>query len=329
MNNEKTINFRKNKNKLCHINYLNKRNNLNNDNNNNPIFNDMNNNKKNKEKLIYTHNTNISFENKRIKIKDFENTYLGNKYSIDNFSHKIFQNVFNKFIKYLNNYCHLYYKNDFFNFFLLLKLKKKIKKFPNTKMHNKNFNNKFRLMKRNIKTLIFEDSFKNNDTSTSIGNNMSKDKILLTKDLNSNTVTLDSIDFDKNKKYHQYIINNSLNHSNNINFDKDKGSNLFNNKIYKISPFYKRVFEPLFNKKYQLNKKVKSLNKSKETDKIVYSKKIIYIKPKLIIKNNDYQSKNDNLSLNHKYSTDNLLSEKMNNIQKIKKDDFNSFFKNK
>ena len=307
MINEKKINFSKNKNKLCQINDLYKSNNLNNENNNNPIFNDMNNNKMNKEKLIYTHNTNSSFENNKRKIKDFESTYLGNKY------------------------CHLYYKNDFFNFFLLLKLKKKVKKFPNIKMHNKNYNNKFRLMKRNIKSLIFEDSFKNNDTSTSIGKNISKDKILLTKDLNSKTVTLDSIDFEKNKKYHQYIINNSLTHSKNINFDKDKGSNLFNNKIYKISPFYKSVFEPLFNKKYQLNKKVKSLNKSKETDKIVYSKKIIYIKPKLIIKNNDCQLKNDNFSLNHKYSTDHLLSGKINNMKKIKKDDddFNSFFKSK
>ena len=133
MINEKKINFSKNKNKLCQINDLYKSNNLNNENNNNPIFNDMNNNKMNKEKLIYTHNTNSSFENKKRKIKDFESTYLGNKYSIDNFSHKIFQNVFNKFIKYLNKYCHLYYKNDFFNFFLLLKLKKKSKEIPKYK----------------------------------------------------------------------------------------------------------------------------------------------------------------------------------------------------
>ena len=330
MINEKKINFNKNKRKLCQITYFNKNNNCFNTGNNTPMFNNINNNKMNNQQIVYSHNTNSSFENKSRKIENFKSSYLGNKYSIDNFSYKIFQNVFNKFIKYLNNYCHIYYKNDFINFFLLLKLKKKVKKIPNTKLYNNHFNNKFRLLKRNIKSLIFDDSFKTNDISTSIGitNNMSKDKILFPKDINSKTITFDSIDFEKNKKYHQYIINNnSLINSNNINFDNDKGNTVFTNKIYKINPFYRTMLKPL-NIKYQ-KKKVKSLNKSKEADKIVYSKKIIHIKPKLKIKNNEHQSKNDDLSLIHKYSTDHILSGKMNNMKKLKKDYFNSFLKNK
>ena len=342
--NEKKINFSKNINKINQYKYLNKskNNNLNNDNlinvnldkyknNDNPIFNDINYNILNNEKVISNHNSNISIQDKRKKRNIIKSSYLLNEYSIDKFTQKIFKNVFNKFIQYLNKYCFLICKKYFYSFLQFLKINKNnnklsIQKINYHNLYNNYNNNKSRLIRRNLKSFAFDDSFKNNDISISVNktNDMSTDKICLKKDLNIRTTTLDSRDFEKNKKYHKYKINNSLNQSNKININYDK-INLFNGKIIKIKPIYKNVFKPI-NMKHNFYKRIKSLNKSKEKDNIIYSKKIIYNKPKPII-NNIYKDKNLNLS--HKYSTGYLLSGKMNNAKKIKKNSFNSFLKNK
>ena len=58
-----------------------------------------------------------------------------------------------------------------------------------------------KILKRNLKSFAFDDSFKNNDISISVNktNDMSNDKICLKKDLNIRTTTLDSRDFEKIK----------------------------------------------------------------------------------------------------------------------------------
>ena len=256
-------------------------------NNKNEMFNKCSNTNYSNKAISYqkAKNKNISYE-KKISKTCINRHYNIKEHNSISFEEKIFKNVFNKFIKYLNNYCRLIVKNDFFKFFKSLKLKNNKKKeiLSMSKIYYQNIYNKYshkpRLIK-NLKSLTIDNSFKtsNNFSVNRLNYNSSYEKSSNINDYHVRTMTLSSNHFnkDKNKKnkfYNKWTFNKKTIKSNNKSYDNE--NNLFNAKTTEINKLFKKsvgkINKTQTHNHYSKNKKINETNIIKN----VYSRKIIY-----------------------------------------------------
>ena len=294
------------------------KNNINKDNNNNNLSNKA-------ISLKNMKNKNISYE-KKVNNTSINKYYDIKKHNSISFGEKIFKNVFNKFIKYLNKYCLQLLKNELYIFFNSLKLKLKNfnrnKRLSMSKIYYQNVynkhNNKARLFK-NIKSLTIDNSLNNNEYTIIIPNNNSSYENK--KDGHIRTMTLSSNDFDKdktkkNKLYNKYRFNNLMNRLSNKSYDN--ANILFNSKIGEINKLYKKSHRKLNNTQsfYSKEKKINKTNKISNR-KNIYSRKIIYNTKGIIKKPNKIAS----INVNVKTPTEVMMTRTINDDKYFEKGD--------